>query len=598
MRWLSLMLLLTACSRGPEPGEELILQGFRPLEGQRILLNEPLELTFSRDVDPSSITPSNLWVEDHQGRRCAGQWRVKSTRMLLFWPRTVLDSNLSSGGYRPGRPHLVRVVGFPAVGGLRAQDGEPLNRSYRLPFDVVDPAPTDRAFLDFSPYGCKPLVVGLHPSGLRAPVQEDEPIRLWCLEPLDPRSLHSEDFSIWYHDPWNPNPEQSTATKFSDVRVSMVQNRHSELLLQNQGACELECTPETRLDPSRNGRFSLRVHRNARLKDYNGYSPWPAASPSGPRFEFYFRVEPVDAQGQRRLRLDFLDREHLSSQRIPWVDGELRLQPGRLTVPMPTCAGLGGDGELTLEGSVDFRDSHGVQIRVPQGKVAVLSSKPGPVVLRSQGAWNQLGRLERVTGGSWESTPSQWVAEHPGASVDDLLKYAEQANCNWTVLIAGGDLILKGDIEVDTPVLLVAGGRVRSEARLNSPVGELYKVGEGGGSGNTQPMRTLNLVMPEPGINPLRIKQRYALVTSSLPRWVADRYEWEHLKVGAHDGSGRTEVLFLPHKGPVELDRCMTHPRALPPNEPLRVLILMTVEPGGSWDPPTVDFIHLSWRVQ
>ncbi len=592
MRWLLLMLLLIACSRDPEPGQGLVLQGFRPLEGERIWLNEPLELTFSRDVDPSSITPSSLWVEDDQGRRCVGQWRVQGSRWLRFWPRPVIGSNLSSGGYRPGRRHVVRVVGFPGVGGLRALDGEPLDQSYQLPFEVVNPGPEGRAFFDWSPFRCEPLVVGFHPSGLRAPVQEGEPIRLWCAEPLDPRSLHSEDFSIWYHKRGQP-----TATKFSDVRVSMVQNRHSELLLQNEGAAVLECTSEKLLDPRLNGQFSLRIARNARLVDFSGHSPWPAAGPSGPRSEFFFLVEPVDAQGQSRLRLDFLDREHLSSQEIPWVDGEVHLQPGRLTVAMPTCAGLGTDGELQLEGAVGLGDHQGIRTGVAEGKVATLPEEPGLVILRSQGAWNQRGGLKRSTGADWKSTPGQWLAEHPGASADELLQFAIENNRNWTILIAGGDLVLQGDFDVDTPVLLVAGGRVRSEARVNCPVGELYKVGVGGGSGDTQPMRNLDLTLPESGVNPLHVRQRYAVVTSSLPRWVADRYEWEHLSVGARDGSGRAEVLFLSHKGPVELDRCVTHPRALPPHEPLRILILLTVEPGGSWDPPAVDFIHLSWRV-
>lgn len=591
-----IVLFLAACSRGPEPGQELTLQGFRPLQGQRILLNEPLSLTFSRDVDPSTITPSSLWVEDDEGRRCSGQWRLQGSRWLRFWPRTVTGSNLLGGGYRPGRKHVVRVVGFPDVGGLRGLDGVPLDQSYRVPFEVSDPGPQDQAFLDFSPYGCEPLMVGTHPNGLRAPVQEGEPIRMWCAEPLDPRSMHSEDFSIWFH-PWNPARGAPTATPFCGVRLSMVQNRHSELLLQNEAAAVLECRPEKLLDPRLNGQYSLRVDRKVRLVDYSGHSPWPPVGASGPRSEFFFRVEPVDAQGQSQLRLDFLDREHLSSQEVPWADGEVQLKPGRLTVAMPACIGSGSEGELILRGDVSKGDRHGVRVFVPQDQSAILSAEPGPVVLRSQGSWMQLGDIKRNTGTGWDSTPGDWMAAHPGASVDELLQFATESGRNWTVLIAGGDLVLKGKFQVDTPVLLVAGGRIRVEVPVACPVGELYKVGDGGGSADTQPMRTLNLTLPEPGMNPLRVAQRYAMVTSSLPRWVAERYEWEQLSVGARDGSGRAEVFFLPHKGPVELDRCVTHPRALPPNDPLRILVLLTVEPGGTWDPPTVDFIHLSWRV-
>jgi hypothetical protein len=228
---------------------------------------------------------------------------------------------------------------------------------------------------------------------------------------------------------------------------------------------------------------------------------------------------------------------------------------------------------------------------------ATLPKEPGSVVLRSQGAWRQFGALQRRTGSEWKISPGDWVEQNPGSSVDELLQFASEEDCNWTVLVAGGDLVLKGDFEVDTPVVLIAAGRVRIEGRISCPPGELYKVGDGGGSSGTQSLQTLSLTLPEAGMNPLREAQRYAMVTSSLPRWVADRFEWDRLSVGARDGGGRAEVLFLPSQGPVELDRCVTHPRALPPFEPLRILILLTVEPGGKWDPPSVDFIHLSWRV-
>ncbi|MCA9001391.1 MAG: hypothetical protein KDB61_05680, partial [Planctomycetes bacterium] len=357
MRWLVLAWIFVACSSGSEPGQEFALEGFRPLAGQEILLNEPLSLTFSRDLDPSSITPSNLRVEDEDGRPCAGEWRLQGRRWLRFWPRTVTGANLLGGGYRPGRRHVVHVVGFPAVGGLRALDGEPLDRCYRVSFQVCDPGPEDPAFLDFSPNGSEPLMVGVHPGGLRAPIQEGQPIRMWCAEPLDPRSLHSEDFSIWFH-PWNARKGQPGSSLYSPVRVALVQNRHSDLLLQNEAAAILECTPQVPLDPLLHGQFSLRVNRDARLVDFGGHSPWPPAGATGPRFEFYFKLEPQDAQGQSQLRLEFLDRENLSSQEVPWADGEVELERGRLTVALPTCSGTGADGDRQLLGEALESDLH------------------------------------------------------------------------------------------------------------------------------------------------------------------------------------------------------------------------------------------------
>ena len=52
----------------------------------------------------------------------------------------------------------------------------------------------------------------------------------------------------------------------------------------------------------------------------------------------------------------------------------------------------------------------------------------------------------------------------------------------WTVVIAGGDLVVRGSIEVGTPLLLVAGGRIRVYGRVRAAEDQLRLLGRGGGS--------------------------------------------------------------------------------------------------------------------
>ena len=104
------------------------------------------------------------------------------------------------------------------------------------------------------------------------------------------------------------------------------------------------------------------------------------------------------------------------------------------------------------------------------------------------------------------------------------------------------------------------------------------------------------LRLSPPGTNPLQKPLRAALITSVLPSWVLDRYEWDSLQVLSDPGRGTVQVSFLPADGPILQDRLVNHPRLLPPDSPLRILVELSMPPGGLWDPPVIDAIELSWR--
>ena len=54
------------------------------------------------------------------------------------------------------------------------------------------------------------------------------------------------------------------------------------------------------------------------------------------------------------------------------------------------------------------------------------------------------------------------------------------------MLVAGGVLVVDGEIDVSTPLLLVAGGRIRGTGAVRgAQPTQVFRLGEGGGSGLT-----------------------------------------------------------------------------------------------------------------
>ncbi|HRV82662.1 MAG TPA: hypothetical protein P5218_14600, partial [Planctomycetota bacterium] len=509
-------------------------------------------------------------------------------RWLLFWPQTVSAADLTGGGYQPGQVHRVHVEGFPALGGLRTREGVPLDKTYWIPFEVANPGPEDAAFLDFTPYACAPIQFMALPGAPSEAVHVDEPLRLYCGEPLDPRTLHSEDFVILRHR-LSPGPAELASEPYCQVRASLIENRHSELLEQHQAGAIVELVPQIPLELDPGVEYSLEVLSTARLADYSGHRPWAMRQPGAVLASYRFRLEPIGAHERNHLRIDFLTRALLTSQRVPWATGEASWEPGRITVHFPKAAGTGLDGPVVWEGNCEAADLHATRLSVAASSEVTLVAPLGPVVLRSQGRSDLLGKVRREGAADQAMTPGQWFERSGGGSLEELVAYAQAESMPWTILVAGGDLLLEGEFVSQTPVVLAAGGRTRITGRIQCPPGELYVVGEGGGWSRGQEPRSLPLGMETPTHNPLRERQVYCLLSSVVPNWALDRYEWQSLAIGQDPGQGRTEVFFLPPDGPIERERCVTHPRHLPLDAPLRILIQLTVEPGGSWDPPVID---------
>ena len=534
-----------ACAPGPQEPERFVVDSFQPASGRAIHLNEPLALVFSEAPDPLTLSPASLAVTDGLGQPVAGEWTVNG-RWARFWPKLPLTESLEDGGYRPGQVHRVEVLGFPSIGGVRTRSGRVLESTFRGSFEVQGPTEDAdagwEALLDFSPFECAPVEFSVLPGQGPGFVREGDPLRLFCQEPLDPRSLHAEDFRI-LRLPLISTQGQSAQEPYCGVRVILVRGQHEDRITQNEAAAEIHLLPQKPLVLDARAEYALEVRPGARLTDYAGHSPWPQVA-AGERSELYrFRVRPLGAHDRNQVRLDFVDRTRLTSQPIPWVSGELTWEPGRLTLQCPRSAGDGQNGELGAAELSDARTSdwNGTSVGIEAGQ-GVRVESAGPWIVRSQTRWDLSGRLARTASSQEGMTPKAWYESHRGASAEDLIEAAISQNLPWTILAAAGDLVIAGELEVDTPLVLVAGGRVRITGSISAPAGEIYVVGDGGGRVPGQTLRYLPLRFAAPGTNPLRTTLSGALITSVLPSWVLDRYEWESVVILDDPGHGRVQV--------------------------------------------------------
>ena len=78
---------------------------------------------------------------------------------------------------------------------------------------------------------------------------------------------------------------------------------------------------------------------------------------------------------------------------------------------------------------------------------------------------------------------------------------------------------------------------------------------------------------------------------------VLDRYQWRHPRIGRVEGNGTSKVLWLAADSPLDLALAEEHPSNLPEG-PVRMIVVLTVHPGGLWNPPSMDFVELSWSTR
>lgn len=599
-------LFLGACHGDVADDGGLVLLGFQQAGGTGVLLNEPLVFYFSKELDPASVTPSTARVLDRAGRLVAGSFHVEEQR-LVFEPRLALLETLEDGGFRPGERVSVELSGFPVPSGLRSLGGELLRESFSASFETVRLHGAGATFLDGSPDAAYPLLLASTTIGAR------EPLVLLCSEAIDPSSLHAEAFQLRRY---------RAGGEFEEIPIGVE-------LVENtmQSGARLELRPlrgdgseaPRSLEP---GDYHLWVHEDARAPlDLGGH---PVRSSWGvTQLPAVVTVElRPDVAGNRSQRVDFLGREFASPAEVVGVDGTARWDgSGRIALWLPAAAGDGSAGELVgtadelvAELTAGSGELAAARLELGEGERLDLSALRGPLVMRSQTSVHLDGelvrgshdaRLARETGEAWESwfsrvsTAFRLEGIMGAGTFEEWLAGQREAGGELTAIVAGGDLWIDGDVTLEGPLVLAAGGRVRVTGRVEAQ--EVWVLGPGGGTDIHPSARQSSLRLTPMGVN--RLKRPLSLGALSAPiRPDGGKPSWSSARVGASRGAGSVHVRFLGEQeradGSVETVGPVDDAAVLGRCDAVRIWIELEIKPGVEWDPPMLDFVDLRWTEE
>ena len=572
----------------PEPPApaSLRLEQVRPGPDRRegVFLNEAIVLHFSEEVDTNSITAGSFEVRAMDGREPRGLARGRyevAGRRVRFLPDLGRARDLGDGGLRPGTRYEVCIQGFPALDAVRSIDGKPLGKSQRIEFvTAAMTEPRGQMFDDRTPAVGALLRLSAEHFGTAGTTDptlgERGSLFLNCAEPLDPSTLVDGAFVL-----------------LSQTRAG-ISVPCDPYLLENdaESGARLELRPRRVLAP---GVYRLRAPGGLSLRDFGGNPVVPA------NFQQQVLVQSGD-EYRPEFSASFRDTRLRSNLLVPEVDGAAYWGEGRVTVRWPRVAGDGGDGPLRLAEAEGRRDVHATQIEVDEAARVELLSVPGLVVLRAQGKLTVTGELVRRSGMA-QRLPFRGAFRR-GEAASEWLERARTDDRNWTVLIAGGDLVIEGTIDVEGPLILIAGGRLRITGEVSAQQNQLWRAGEGGG-GQGLIVHRAELTLDEPLRNPLVEPLTFGLLTGPMPPEGGVR-RWRSPVVGGEHRGGEFTVSYLPMDLPLgePFDDwgAVAHPSDLESGTALRLLIVLRVDPPDpqdsvrKWEPPFVDEVRLYWE--
>jgi len=599
-----------ACSHKAAVGLEVTQ--FRHAAAGGVLLNEPLVVHFSQNLDPRSITRRSVRVVDERGLEIDGALEVVGRR-LSFEPALPIDRALATGSFRAGAAYTLELLGFPRVDALRGRDGAPLSRTFRARFETADAA-SGLPFLDDAPDRAALL-------SIEDPRTEaGSPWVLVCDQALDPRTVNDDLFVLVPRS----RPERIR------VRSRLVENvagraRVELMPVDAAGVPLLLAVGEHAL---------LADSAAAALRDLGGSPvpiPWTAL-----RLGAALLVEPVrpPPAGPRFLE-SFTSSQLATPRAVAGAVGEARWEgDGRVRLRFPVSAGDGSDGPLELRDAADRRAWNATSLIVPSDAQVDLPSD-GIVVVAAQGLLEIDGRIVRrvQTGDARRrdgEAPQEWLRRFDrspefgvgrirfaeGESLSAFVERARAGGPPITIFVAGGDIVVRGEIDADGPCVLVAGGRVRvpgrvvaSEAWFSEPYSRSSVIAW---------TETLPIEIDEPHENPLATEQTWSILSGpigaggALRRWRAARV-LGHPQPGTTDRAseramgaplGRFDVRFLGTRRTSDGQSVDIGPvadvRLLEDCETLRLLVDLTVPARGEqpmpWDPPWLDEVELIWE--
>jgi len=598
----ALGLALAACEPGPAPVAFVDVLDFHQTGERSVFLNEPLVLHFSGELDRSSVTRSSVSVFDGLGRPAAGRLSVSGAH-VTFTPELPRSPGLRDGGFLPGREYQVAVTGFPFPDGVRGRDGEPLRRSYRFAFATVafDGEPSEAVF-------APPLVET--PAYLAVDTQQIspvDPIVLSTPQPLDPRTVTPRSFQLL-----------DGATSIP-LRVALVRNEADgariELRALGDASDTLRALDKTRYflrlgtdEPPPHTLGGLPVHPLWLASKIGGVWIYVQGRAKELRIGFDKPVWTADDETSAAET----DRMW-SPQPVAGTDGTASWGDGEVTIRYPAAAGTGRDGAVALE-ELDadaLRDLHATRIELATGATVELPPD-GLVVLRSQGRMRLSGALRRAR-------PSEDAPEMTFPNGDDLSSWLARARAEdppWTVLIAGGDLVVDraaldaGGVNLGGPLLLVAGGRLRVSDELRAEPARRLAPGVDtipwAFDWDAKPDERFRV--DEPLVNPLVEPLTFGVQSASY-RPDTGVVAWRPARQGVWNGMGEVRIRWIGQRftlnGPEEYGQ-LEDLVLLADRDAVRFSIELTLpaasddtdQPGraaGAWDPPKVDFVDLRW---
>lgn len=603
------------CARAEREPRVLELLSFRQDRQRGVFLNEPLVFHFGAELERTSVTAESVRITGPDGSSARGVFRVHGNR-VEFVPDIPRSADLSDGGLLPAARYEAVLSGFPNPDGLRSRDGAPLSACHRLAFETVDPASSGPLFVDDTPERGEPLRLA---SQVLGPL---DPIVVVCGEALDPSSLVSEDFELW-----QARPESEEGGEIVPVLIPL-----RAFLEQNtRDGARIALRPTDERGNLRSlavGEYQLwMAPERAHLRDLGGHGVLPVWLPE-PRAGFLTVTEPPD-QGVVSTHVEeFLDLRRRSPAVAPGAAGTAHWADGVVTVRFPAAAGDGADGDVSLVGREQRADVRAAELLVPRGETAHLLA-PGLVVLRSQGRLAIDGELMRDVEGlqgasraAGDETYAEWhrfltggeelawtVAGMdflPGETLSAWLERARERGLAWTVLVAGGDLVVNGVLWTDGPVLLAAGGWIRISGEIRSRPGEAWSAGWESDALQARTRRA-ELALDPPALDPLARATTWSVVTAPFRPQTAGasgRVRWLPAEVRADERQGAVSVLFLGERrrpdGRVETVGPVESPVLLEDCPEVRIRVDLTLLDGRvtrPWDPPLVDAVQLSWEV-
>ncbi|MFT7541919.1 MAG: hypothetical protein ACI9K5_002894 [Gammaproteobacteria bacterium] len=631
-------LFLGGCSnpQGDEPAT-LGLLGFSQADGRGVRLNETLRFQFSQSVDRASITGSSFAVEGPNGEPVRGTVQQRAST-LQFVPDLPLRDDLIDGGLLPGRTYTVRLLGFPAPDGIRGVGGEPLSQSFVFHFKTAGAGGDDAVFV--------PPISGELPLFFDCKQQLLEPldeIRLEAVEGLDPRSIHNGVFELYA-------AEASSDTEAIPLRAQLRQNRsdYSEVVLQRIADLKY---PDTLLALEPGEYYLWQVPHSEPFVTLGSLPVTPVWIASG---ETVLKLRVVAAKVESE-REEFDTLSSASPILADGVDGRAYFDGGgEVRVRFPAAAGSGEAGSiadlsrvLMDIGAEERVDLHATGMLLPKGPLIDLSDRVGPVILRAQRGMRINGILRRrqsttnlapgssledwIRPRSFELTRALQALEvHQGAvargdlpeeqasattmalearlasardalTLTRFLGEALAAEVPWTILVAGGDVVVDGEIDVDGELLIIAGGWIRVGGRVSA--GEVWATPGGGGDFGVlhDVPHEVPLVLDEPLENPLREELRVAIVSRSI-RPQGGVEEWLGLKISADEGAGQARVSVIGERqlGPRSKEKLgpVDSLNLLKGWTSLRLVVELVIPPGpGPWDPPRLDAVEVTWKA-